>query len=140
MSYDWALDESGDLTETGLIVEGDEAVFQALKIQLGTARGEWVLDLDQGLPWLEWSQFAPAPLFAIEARVLAEILSVRGVARVERSEVTFDPSSMRVEGEFVVVLTSSARARIDLSLDPLQVSNNPALVVGLSPIGALSSR
>lgn len=140
MSYDWMLDESGDLSETGLTIGGDMLVLQALKIQLGTARGEWPLDSDAGVPWLEWSEFAPAPVGAVEAWLLAEILSVEGVAAVERSDVRLDVAAARIEGEFTIRLESQARARLNLAVDPLTLSNNPALVVGITPFGALSSR
>lgn len=53
---DWALDDDGDLDlSTGgpRWVRGLEAVAQAMRIRLQRFKGEWFLDLDEGVPWLE---------------------------------------------------------------------------------------
>jgi hypothetical protein len=88
---DLALTASGDLDPTngGRMVEGQEAIAQRLKIRLRTFAGEYFLDTDLGLPWLEWSEghMTPAILRQIRLAVLGIVRSEQGVTSVDQAQV-----------------------------------------------------
>lgn len=50
---DWELDEDGDLIIPLRYVRGLAAVRQGILIRVRMFKGEWFLDLDQGIPYLE---------------------------------------------------------------------------------------
>lgn len=77
MTHDNDLHLDGDLS----IVDGAESVAQRVKNALLMHRGQWFLDLRQGMPW--------APLLSsstvagrVDASIRAETLGVEGVRRV----------------------------------------------------------
>lgn len=50
---DLALDDAGDLAIPLRFTTGTEAVAQGIRVRLGNFKGEWFLDLDDGMPWFQ---------------------------------------------------------------------------------------
>ena len=87
---DLALDANGDLDLTGggSLVEGQQAIAQRLKIRLLTFLGEYFLDSDRGLPWLEWSstKFDDLTLRQVKLAALGTVQTETGVVSVDPSQ------------------------------------------------------
>lgn len=84
MGWDVLLDSDGDLPKSPQLVRDDDPriITQRARLRLGTHRGEWVLDILEGLPFLDWSSRKPAPLLEIRALVQRELETIPGVDRV----------------------------------------------------------
>lgn len=89
---------------------GGEAVVQALRIALQTIRGEWFLDLEEGVPYYEGDTVTAEE--ALLGQVFDEtkalsafreaILAVPGVSDILSLGVAFDGTSRRMTVEFRV--------------------------------------
>ncbi len=99
---DLALDDDGDLAlgDDGApyFSSGVSGVKQACQIALSMIRGEWFLDLDAGVPWLE-REGVPADAAILgqrfsethcRAEIIAALIVVPGVAQVTSIAATFD--------------------------------------------------
>lgn len=104
MSVDIGLDPlTGDLPEIPRYIRGDDLTAQRAGVRLRSFRGEWFLDADVGLPYLEWVGVKPVPLGAIRADLQRTLETTPGVVRVENLVVTFDRASARVTATGAVV-------------------------------------
>jgi phage baseplate assembly protein W len=85
------LNQDGDLEldqfESVKVVEGSEEIKQQIKILLGTNRGEFFLDLNFGIPWLEWFR-GEISEEEIRQEIVNQINDIEGVKEVE--EINFD--------------------------------------------------
>lgn len=87
---DILLDENGDivLDEQGLHwVSGLQAVVQAARIRMLYFLGEWFLNLDVGIPYLDDTFFENYNEAATRAALTAAILDVPGVISVNTLEL-----------------------------------------------------
>ncbi|ACB92446.1 hypothetical protein D1605_005180 [Xylella fastidiosa subsp. fastidiosa] len=78
------LDSQGDWTfgnGRGNYAAASDCLAQRVKTRLRSFRGNWFLDLDHGLPWLELME-RPADLVHLEHEVKRCILSTEGVSRL----------------------------------------------------------
>lgn len=78
-----------DLTNGGAWTDGQAAIAQEIKIRLQTFLGEYFLDSERGLPWLDWSstKIDAVILRQIEALSRGEVQAARGVVRVDPAGV-----------------------------------------------------
>lgn len=98
---DLFLTSSGELS---MVVEA-EAVGQHARQRLQTHAGEWFLDRNCGVPWLDQvlgRQYDPA---LAEAVVKAELLDTDGVEEITSFSVSFDRSSRGLIIREIEVLT-----------------------------------
>lgn len=111
---DWKLDADNNLVMPLEYVRGMEAIVQAIRIRLQMFQGEWFLNLDIGIPYLEdpdggvseeeailGQKFDPVKVRAAFRR---EILSVPGVEGVTKLETRFDGDSRTM---FVTIIVST---------------------------------
>lgn len=92
---DWKLDADGDLdVGTDLaFAAGLDAVAQGVRIILLTFKGEWFLDLDHGVPYMqELLGYRFSPLKTQQA-FRAAILTVPGVEEISSIEVSLSPAT-----------------------------------------------
>lgn len=88
----------GDLRVSGVdfvVVSGIDATLQEVAVRLRWLRGEWFLDQREGVPYVGVVFRKGASLSLIRQVFRTEILRVPDVARVQRIEITRDPSSRR---------------------------------------------
>ncbi len=104
---------TGDLAKPFRLVRGVDAVIQRLCIRLAFMRGEWFLDVREGVPYLQ-SVFVKNPdLPLIEALFRRVARTTPGVTRVVSYEAALDSrtrryrATMRVQvGSVVAALAS----------------------------------
>lgn len=95
---DFRLDAQGDLSlEEGdmVLISGAEGVASDLGARLQTFAGEWFLDGNLGMPYLQ-QVFGKQPLPRIEELFRRAILETPGVSRIERLAVTKVGRELRV--------------------------------------------
>lgn len=94
MSYDIALGADHDLRigRNGdlLLVDGAARVAQQVKITLLMFLGEWFMDTDFGVPYIESILVKNPKMAAINAILRARIIDVPGVNRILTLTPTFD--------------------------------------------------
>lgn len=106
--YDLALGEDGDLAigEDGgpYFTRGLPAIKQACYIAVSMIRGEWFLDLDAGVPWLERDGVDAATAILgqrfdegkVRREVRAALFSVPEVVDVPVLTATFNASTRKI--------------------------------------------
>jgi hypothetical protein len=110
---DVQIDADGDVTiEKGdfVLTTGLAAIAQAVKLRLQTVRGEWVLDLDEGVPLLEGNGVdasealfsAPFDEDAWRRAYRDEALEVDGVVDVTGLDVAVDELTREVSVAMVL--------------------------------------
>lgn len=110
---DWYLDPVTNDLVIGTDVSwtsGPDAVCQGIRIALAMIRGEWFIDLDEGVPYLEREGIDPALVllgqkFNIEkarAAMRPEILKVPGVKEIISLDPTFNTSTRALTITFKV--------------------------------------
>ena len=94
----------GDLPSRNVLVSGRTDVRQRVTLRLSRFLGEWFLDLDAGLPYLDWLETKPPDVPSIVARIRTEIAAVDGVAATQNFSGTFDPETrvITITGEYLV--------------------------------------
>lgn len=88
-----------------VLVRGAHAVGQHVRQRLKTFKGEWFLDTEAGVPWLEQimgKRYDPA---LAEAVVKAEILNTHAVTEITSFSVSFDYDLRNLDIRDVEVLT-----------------------------------
>ncbi|MBB4063695.1 hypothetical protein [Gellertiella hungarica] len=86
-------------------VTSAEAVGQHARQRLGTFAGEWFLDTEAGVPWLDGilgSSYDPA---LAESVVKAELLDTDGVTEITSFAVRFDRATRGLIIDSIAVLT-----------------------------------
>lgn len=102
---DLALDRvTGDLVirrGNPVALDGPERVAQAVGIRLQTFLGEWFLDTGHGVPYFERVLGKRRPEL-VEAVLRAQILGVRGVARIQAFSIYFEGATRTARVNFTV--------------------------------------
>lgn len=107
---DWALDEDGDLIMPIRYTRGLDAVAQGIRIRLRLVRGEWFLNMDAGVPYLDSNGVDPtlvlfgAKFDAVraDAAFRAAILKTPGVRSVLALSLVFDGRTRSLQASFQV--------------------------------------
>lgn len=103
---DLALDEQCQLVflRCGQDEQTDqEIIAQALRSRFMFSKGEWFLDLDEGLPWLERIIRKQPDLTVIEDVFREVITDTRGVASVKSIGIDFDRGARKLTIKFQAV-------------------------------------
>lgn len=78
-----------------------EAIAQAVHIRLATLRGEWFLDILNGIPYLDQILIKAPNLQVIEQLLRREIESVPGVKSVKTMTLNHDRSARKLSVKFI---------------------------------------
>lgn len=84
--HDVFLDDAGNLA----MVSGAEAVGQHARQRVRTYQGEWYLDTEAGVPWLDQVLGAQPDTVLAEALLKSEILETPGVIDIDAISTRFD--------------------------------------------------
>lgn len=94
MAYDLQLDKNGDLAISAAgsiaVIEGAERVAQQIKVTLKMFLGDWFLDTDFGVPYLESILVKTPNRAEIESIFRARILDVPGVDSITSMSLNID--------------------------------------------------
>lgn len=105
---DIEVDNSGELVfENGdlVLLDADEAIAQSLRISLRMFLGEWFLNTDEGIPYIQ-SIFTKAPRISIITTVLRRaILAVPGVEEIKTFDVQFNAAARQLSVSFDARIT-----------------------------------
>lgn len=107
MSWDWKLNENGDIPLFDSRAEGDDLSVQILDQRLGTTIGEYPLDLEAGLPIENWTSGEAVDLADARARIFREIAASPGIASVTEVIVTLDVASQSLDVQARAVLADT---------------------------------
>lgn len=95
LNPDWDL----DITAHGLIY-GPDAIRQKVKQVLQLIKGEWFLDVTQGVPWFE-SILTRNPSFELIRNIIRKkIMSVKGIAAVPTLALEYDKATRNLTIQF----------------------------------------
>lgn len=97
-------DDDGDIPIRAQLVSGPVDIRQRVQLRLRRFLGEWFLDLELGLPFLDWLQQKPLDVGAVVARIREEIELVEGVVGTQdfSSSLNEGERSVTITGEFVI--------------------------------------
>ena len=112
------LDEGHDMTfGQGLAnyARDDEATAQAVKTRLLLLKGEWFLDIEAGVPYLQQIAVKPANLPLAEAIIKQTILETEGVEALRSFGMTFDRDTRRLTIQATVANTYGTVENIKVS-------------------------
>lgn len=110
---DWATDSTtGDLDISGkdfrlTVEETGEALAQRLSIRLDFARGEWALDLRQGVPYFEEILVKNPDLIGVRAIFREVILETPGVESIDQLDLDLDTAQRILRVTAVVIQQSN---------------------------------
>lgn len=76
-------------------ISQSSAVAQAVYTRLLLLRGEWFLDTDAGVPYLQDVTIKPANLSLAESAIKQAIIETDGVNELRTFELVFDPTTRR---------------------------------------------
>lgn len=99
------LDRNHDMTfGRGLsnIARDDEAVAQRVRTRLYLLFGEWFLNTDAGVPYLQKITAKPADLFYTESVIKKTILDTEGIAAITGFSMDFDRNTRKLSIEAAV--------------------------------------
>lgn len=102
MAWDLEIGPLGDMT--GGIVGGADEIIQRVRTRLGRFLGEWFLDQEAGLPWLE-SILGGSNRSNATLLIRREILDTEGVTRIVRFEPLWSNRTRELSLYFELVLT-----------------------------------
>lgn len=100
---DLALDADGDLdlsTGDARLLTGLDAIAQHVRIRFRFIRGEWHLNLDEGVPYFEDVFVVGADLGVIESLCRQLLLTTPGVTSIVSLELTPDYAARTLEATF----------------------------------------
>lgn len=115
---DILLDASGDLPAHPRHASGAEIIMQACRTRLLTFEGEWLLDVNVGIPYIAWRQQKPPRLNIWRATIQRELEQVAGVARAEIT-ATLEGDQVRFAGELML----ESGERLELTLTPPSIAS-----------------
>lgn len=94
---DLLLTDDGDLYEQTVTISGWRQSLQSVLIRLHRFKGEWLLNDQAGLDYLDWKDRKRGNLVReIKDRVTSEILRVKGVLEVSDVQVLLDAQTRDV--------------------------------------------
>lgn len=111
-THDLKINRAGDL----LLVDGAARVAQQVKVTLLTFLGEWFLDTDFGVPYIESILVKNPKMAAINAILRARIIDVPGVNRILTLTPTFDRPARALRVSFEIDTTYGTTGPHDISL------------------------
>lgn len=91
--HDLYLDGDGSLA----IIRDSAAIAQRVTQHLKSWTGEWFLDTEAGVPWLQFVFVRPFDRAIAEAVIKDAVLAVPGVAEIETFAMEFHPDRRHVE-------------------------------------------
>lgn len=100
--HDIYLNADGNLA----LVYGAEAVGQHARQRVRTYQGEWFLNTDAGMPWLEQVLGGKPDTVLAEAILKAEILDTDGVETIEAISTRFDRTIRGIAVDTLEITTS----------------------------------
>jgi hypothetical protein len=71
-------------------IKDSEAVMQNVKTRIYLLKGEWFLDTDAGVPWLQEIMVKPEKLQLLESLIKAEVLETFGVKEITEFSLVFN--------------------------------------------------
>ena len=112
------LDDNHDMTFGRGIADmarDDEATAQAVKTRLLLLKGEWFLDIEAGVPYLQQIMVRPSNLPLAEAIIKRTILDTEGVAELQSFAMTYDRETRRLTIQATVANSYGTVANIKVS-------------------------
>lgn len=101
---DIALDpETGDIKIPLQLVEGAECLAQQLRIRFRFLKGDWFLNLEEGIPYLEDILGKKTEVEQVSALFRLVVETTPGVDSVQFLNATLDPSTRELSVSFSVV-------------------------------------
>lgn len=88
---DWECDADGDLIIPLRYTTGIRAIAQGIRIRIQNIRGEWFLDLDDGVPWFENASVAGT------SALLGQRYSAIRTAAEIRKAINTTPGVLRID-------------------------------------------
>lgn len=73
---------------------GSEAIYQSVKMILLSVKNDWFLDLEHGIDWFDYWRKNPNML-KMEMDIKSHILSVDGVVKIDKYEVSLDENTRK---------------------------------------------
>ena len=67
-----------------------EAIAQNVRTRLQLLRGEWFLDIDAGVPWLQEIMVKPSNLALAESLIKQTIAETDGITEITNFDLTYD--------------------------------------------------
>lgn len=120
-AVDAYLDPStGDLPDRNQLVTGPALIRQRAAIRLGTQRGEWFLDLPQGMPFAEWSELRPVDTGEVIAFIRTELSAIPGVSGLRNFTATVDQTARRLDVEGEILTDAGEVLALSVAQDPAQ--------------------
>lgn len=100
---DIQVDNSGELVFANgdlVLLDGTDAIAQNLRIALRMFKGEWFLNVDEGVPYIQ-NIFIKAPRISVITVLLRKaILSVAGVEEIKTFDVQVDAAARSLSVTF----------------------------------------
>jgi hypothetical protein len=90
-THDLAFKNNGDL----ILIDGQERIAQEIKVLLLTFLGEWFLNTDFGIPYLESVLVKNPSRTQIEAIFRSKVKEVPGVLRVPTVEISIEAGTRK---------------------------------------------
>lgn len=108
------------------------AVRQRAFLALNTWRGEYLDDVEAGVPWLDWLQARPFPSDVVADFIRAEVEAVDGIASVESVDVTAsaDGTTVSVAVAGIVTEEGADAATVELVFDDTDPTGRVAFFAG----------
>ena len=76
------------------IFVGSEAIYKSVKMILLSVKNDWFLDLEHGIDWFDYWRKNPNML-KMEMDIKSHILSVDGVVKIDKYEVSLDENTRK---------------------------------------------
>lgn len=101
VTNDLGLDDAGNLS----MATNAEAVGQHVRQRLGTFKGEWFLDTEAGVPWLDEILGRQVDLSLAEAVMKKEIMETEGVTEITSFSISSARSVRSINASRISVMT-----------------------------------
>ena len=100
-----AVTPSGDIEIPPRLVTGVEAIRNAAVQNLRFSKGEWFLNLNEGLPYFESIFVKGVPVTSILSILRQAVLNVPGAVRVNFQNVNFDVKTRELKISNILIFT-----------------------------------
>lgn len=120
---DLLLTPDGDLYDQTILIDGWRESLQSVLIRMHRFKGEWILNDQAGLDYLDWKDRKRGNLLQeIRDRVTSEILRVRGVLRVSNVQIQLDAATRDVSIRATIALLDPKNPNVPVvvALDTLE--------------------